>query len=123
MSMMKDLSYDIQELYMEGFNARGETVAGFGAPAKATTLMYHFGLGCEAIEFIVDDSPLKQGLFTPGLHVPVVSSDTIYKRNPAGLIILAWNFAQPIMANHRRYRDAGGRFIIPVPQVEVIEGP
>ncbi len=105
---------------LNDFRARGEHVAGFGAPAKATTLMYHFELGRDAIEFIVDDSPLKQGLFTPGLHVPVMSSDAIYQKTPAGLIILAWNFAQPIMANHRRYRDAGGRFIIPVPQVEVI---
>ena len=99
--------------------ARGKRVAGFGAPAKATTLMYHFGLGPDAIEFIVDDSPLKQGLFSPGLHVPVLPSEAIYERRPDYLLILAWNFARPIMDKHARFAAAGGHFIVPLPSVEV----
>jgi SAM-dependent methyltransferase len=100
--------------------AEGKRVAGFGAPAKATTLMHHFGLGRETLGFIVDDSPLKQGLFTPGLHVPVVASSAIEERRPDYLLILAWNFARPIIEKQRRFAAAGGRFIIPVPDLEVI---
>ena len=99
--------------------AEGKSVAGFGAPAKATTLMYHFGFGPDVIDFIADDSPLKQGLFSPGLHIPVVPSSEIYERNPDYLVILAWNFAEPIMAKHAAFKENGGHFIIPLPQVTV----
>ena len=97
----------------------GKTIAGFGAPAKATTLMHHFGIGPEVIDFIVDDSPLKQGLYTPGLHIPVVGADAIDARKPDYLLILAWNFADPIMQKHAPYARAGGHFIVPLPEVAV----
>ena len=105
---------------LSGLKAKGQSIAGYGAPAKATTLMYHFGLGPDIIDFIVDDSPLKQGLYSPGLHVPVLPSEAIAERRPGYLLILAWNFAQPIMANNSAFHKAGGRFIIPVPELEVI---
>jgi C-methyltransferase C-terminal domain len=82
--------------------------------------MYHFGLGPDLIEFIVDDSPLKQGLFTPGLHVPVLAPDAIERLKPDYLLILAWNFARPIMAKNARFAAGGGRFIVPLPDVEVL---
>ena len=100
--------------------AEGKCIAGFGAPAKLTTLMYHFGLEAELIDFVIDDSPLKQGHYTPGMHIPVVPAQALYERKPDYVVILAWNFAQPIMAKHTAYREAGGRFIIPLPKVEVI---
>lgn len=100
--------------------ADGAHVAGFGAPAKATTLMYHFSLGPDLLDFIVDDSPLKQGLFTPGYHIPVVPSGAIYERRPDYLLILAWNFAGAIMQNHRLFRETGGRFIVPLPELEIV---
>ena len=79
-----------------GLKAAGKTVAGYGAPAKATTLMHHFGLGPEVIDFIVDDSPLKQGLYTPGHHIPVLSPAAIDERRPDYLLILAWNFVAAV---------------------------
>ncbi len=97
----------------------GRTIAAFGAPAKATTLMYHFGIGNDLIDFIVDDSPLKQGLYSPGMHIEVVPSSEIYDRKPDDIVILAWNFAGPIMEKHRAFQDSGGKFIIPLPRVEV----
>lgn len=99
--------------------AKGKRIAGFGAPAKATTLMYHFGLGPDTIEFIVDDSPWKQGLLSPGLHIPVVSADAIYDRRPDYMVLLAWNFAEPIIQKHARYVAEGGHFIVPLPKLEV----
>ena len=99
---------------------QGKHIAGFGAPAKATTLMYHFQLGPDFVDFIVDDSPLKQGLFSPGFHIPVLPSSAIYEKKPDDLLVLAWNFAQPIIAKHKAFRDAGGHFIVPLPKVEVV---
>lgn len=97
----------------------GKSIAGFGAPAKATTLMYHFGLGPDVIDFIVDDSPLKQGLYTPGHHIPVLPSSALYERKPNFALVLAWNFAGPIMNNHEEFKNAGGKFIVPLPEVKV----
>ncbi|MGE4218803.1 MAG: methyltransferase domain-containing protein [Alphaproteobacteria bacterium] len=105
---------------LAGIAQEGGRVAGFGAPAKATTLMYRFGLTGKDIPFIVDDSPLKQGLYTPGTHIPVVSADALMRERPDYLLILAWNFAGPIMRNHARFHAAGGRFIVPLPKLEVI---
>ena len=103
---------------LKSLKAEGKTIAGFGAPAKATTLMYHFGIGPDIIDFIVDDSPLKQNLYAPGLHIPVLPSQTIYDKKPDAVLILAWNFAKPIMKNHAKYLEQGGQFIVPLPRVE-----
>jgi SAM-dependent methyltransferase len=99
---------------------QGKRIAGFGAPAKATTLMYRFGLGSDVIDYIIDDSPLKQGLFTPGKHVPVVAEDHLAASWPDYLVVLAWNFADPIIANHREYLDKGGHFIVPLPELRIV---
>lgn len=104
---------------LSGLRRDGRTVVGFGAPAKATTLMYEFGLGRETIEFIVDDSPLKQGLFSPGLHVPILPSAALYERKADYAVILAWNFADSIMRSHAKFREAGGHFIVPLPQLTI----
>jgi len=99
--------------------AAGNTIAAYGAPAKCTTLLHHFGIAPGVIEFIVDDSPLKQGLYSPGLHIPVVASDVLLERMPDVLIILAWNFADVIMEKNAEFRDKGGKFLIPVPKVRL----
>lgn len=102
------------------FKAGGKRLAAFGAPAKATTLMHHFGIDGELIDFIVDDSPLKQGLYSPGLHIPVLPSSAISERRPGGLLVTAWNFSGPIIAKNKAFLDGGGSFIVPLPRVEVI---
>ncbi|HTT08617.1 MAG TPA: class I SAM-dependent methyltransferase [Gammaproteobacteria bacterium] len=98
----------------------GKRIAGFGAPAKVTTLMYHFGLDAKIIDFIVDDSPMKQGLYTPGLHIPVLSPQALYERRPDYALILAWNFADSIMKKHETFLRSGGHFIIPLPEIKVV---
>lgn len=113
--LKSDLSTLLQDL-----KAQGKTIAGFGAPAKATTLMHHFGISAKTIDFIVDDSPWKQGLYSPGLHVPVVPASAISEKRPDYLVVLAWNFADSIMAKHQAFVKQGGRFILPFPQVRVI---
>ena len=98
----------------------GKRIAGFGAPAKMTTLMYHLEFEPDVIDFIVDDSPLKQGLYTPGMHIPVLPTSELYVRRPDYVVILAWNFAETIVQKHAAFRDAGGHFIIPLPKVEIV---
>ncbi|MBI5836212.1 MAG: class I SAM-dependent methyltransferase [Candidatus Eisenbacteria bacterium] len=105
---------------LTGLKTRGEVVAGFGAPAKLTTLMHHFEIGRDLVEFIVDDSPLKQLRYTPGYHIPVLPVSEMYERRPDAVLILAWNFAADITRKHAAYLEHGGRFIVPLPKLEVI---
>jgi hypothetical protein len=98
----------------------GNTIAAYGAPAKATTLIYHFGIDHKIIDFIVDDSPLKQGLYSPGKHIPILSPEAIYQKKPNYLIILAWNFTESIMKKHAKYKNEVGHFIVPLPTLMVI---
>ena len=107
--------------FLNDAKKHGKKIAGFGAPAKATTLMYHFEFTSHLIDFIVDDSPLKQGLFSPGYHIPVFSTDVLYEKKPDFALILAWNFADSIIASHQNYLKQGGKFIIPLPIMEIIE--
>lgn len=112
-------SEKLQKL-IRSLKKKGKTIAGFGAPTKATTLMAHFGLDEKMLDFIVDDNPLKQGLFTPTTHIPVLSSEALYVRKPDYVLILAWNFSEPIMKMHEKYSDEIGDFILPMPEPKVI---
>lgn len=114
-----DLGAELKDL-LHGLKRDGKSIAGFGAPAKATTLMYQFALDAGVIDYIIDDNPLKQGTFTPGMHIPVVSSDVLKTSAPDYLLILAWNFADPIIEKNRAFQDGGGHFIVPVPKVRVV---
>lgn len=122
---LRAFSARIQEVKVElrrlllGLKYRGKKIAGYGAPAKATTLMYHFGIGPDVLDFIVDDSPLKQGLYSPGHHIPVLPPSAIYDRKPDYLLVLAWNFAESILVKHEAFAAAGGHFIFPLPRVEI----
>jgi len=100
---------------------QGKTIAGFGAPTKATTLMAHFGLDEKVLDFIVDDNPLKQGLYTPITHIPILSAKALYEIQPDYVLVLAWNFAGPIMKVHQMYSDNIGKFILPMPVPQIVE--
>ena len=106
--------------FLHEIKSENKTIVGFGAPAKATTLMYEFGLDNDVLEFIVDDSPWKQELYSPGLHIPILSSSYIKTFKPDYLLILAWNFANSIIKKNQEYTQSGGKFIIPLPNLEVI---
>jgi len=106
---------------LRSLKAQGMCIAGYGAPTKSTTLLTHFGLGDDMLDFIVDDNPLKQGKFTPGFHIPIMGTDELYKRKPEYLVVLAWNFAEPIMEKHQKYKNIGGQFILPMPIAHIVE--
>lgn len=85
--------------------------------------MYHFKLTADDINYIVDDNPLKCGLFSPGLHIPVDNPSRIYSEKPEYILILAWNFADSIIAKHAAFLEMGGRFIVPLPDLKIVKGP
>lgn len=95
-------------------------IAGYGAPGKGNTLLNFFGIGSDLLDYIVDDSPPKQGLYTPGKRIPVVGRGRLEKEHPDYLLIIAWNFAESIINNNKKFKKAGGKFIIPVPRPRII---
>jgi SAM-dependent methyltransferase len=95
-------------------------IVGFGASVTVTTLLYHFDLG-RRLTILLDDNPNKRGLMSPGYHLPVCSSARLYEANPpAAVVVLAWQYADVIIDKHAHYLDAGGRFIVPLPNVRVV---
>lgn len=101
---------------------RGKTIIGYGASARGNILLGYCGLGRETIDFIVDSTPYKQGLFTPGHHIPICPEETLISRRPDYALILAWNFASEIMEKQKEFSRLGGEFIIPVPKVKISKG-
>ncbi len=99
----------------------GSSIAGYGAPAKGNTLLNYCDLGTDLIPFIVDRNPMKVGMFTPGMHIPVLPVSALAERQPDFVLILAWNFAAEIMHQQHRFHDGGGRFILPVPDARVVQ--
>ena len=105
---------------LKEIKSQGKSIVGYGAPAKATTLMHHFGIGKDIIDFIVDDSEWKHSLYTPGKGIPIVPSSFIRKHNPDYILILAWNFSKSIIEKNSEFKFKGGKFIIPLPEVEIV---
>ena len=110
---------DLQKLLRE-LNADGNQVAAYGAPAKGSTLLEFLQLGPDDIAWIADRSALKQGRFTPGSHIPVVGTELMLSEQPDYVVLLAWNFADEVVAQQSEYLANGGRFILPVPEVRVL---
>jgi SAM-dependent methyltransferase len=112
---IEQLKRDLTALVAD-LRSRGRTVAGYGASVGVTTLLYYFDMG-ESLPLLVDDNPVRHGRFTPGHHIPVLPSEALYDRKPDDVLLLAWRYAEPIMKRHERYRQAGGRFVLPLPEI------
>ena len=96
----------------------GGRIAAYGAPAKATPLIHHFGLSDGVLDYVVDDNPMKQGKYVPGTGIPIVGSARLADDPPDYLLVLAWNFADQIVAKCGSFRRDGGRVIIPLPELK-----
>jgi SAM-dependent methyltransferase len=105
---------------LAGLKSRGDRIAAYGASAKGSTLLNYVGVGGETLDFVADRSPVKQGLFTPGTHLPIVPPEKLLEDKPDYALLLVWNFADEVMSQQRAYRERGGRFIIPVPDVQIV---
>jgi SAM-dependent methyltransferase len=95
--------------------AKGRTVAGYGAAAKAATLLHFCGIGADRLAWIADRNRFKHGRRMGGTHIPIVPVETILQENPDYLLLLSWNLSEEILRQQRAYRGSGGRFIIPIP--------
>jgi hypothetical protein len=100
--------------------AEGARIAAYGAAAKGSTLLNTFGIGIETLDFVADASPHKQGLHMPGNGLLIRSPQTLVEEVPDYVLLLAWNLVDEIMRQQREYRQRGGRFIVPIPEPEVI---
>ena len=98
---------------------QGKTIAGYGAPGKGNTLLNYCGIRADFIDYTVDRSPYKQGNFLPGTHIPIFHPDTIKDTKPDYILILPWNLKDEIISQMSYVRDWGGKFVVPIPEVEV----
>jgi SAM-dependent methyltransferase len=98
---------------------QGKAIAGYGAPAKGNTLLNYCGIRRDFLDYTVDRSPHKQGLFLPGTRVPIYGTHKIGETKPDYVLILPWNLKNEIVEQMRHIREWGGKFIVPIPEVEV----
>jgi hypothetical protein len=98
---------------------RGKSLAGYGAPAKANTLLNYCGIRSDFIDYTVDRSPYKQGHFLPGTHIPIHHPDKIRETRPDYVLIFPWNLKDEIMDQMSHVHQWGGQFVIPIPEARV----
>jgi hypothetical protein len=98
----------------------GKRVVGYGAPGKGNTLLNYCGIGTDFIDFTVDRNPYKQGKFTPGTHIPILSPDQLRGSAADYILILPWNLKEEIVDTLQRVPDLHARFVVPIPKVEIL---
>ncbi len=116
---VQEIRRTLREL-LEGLKSQGKRIAAYGAAAKGSTLINYADLGTEFLEFVVDRNTHKQGLYMPGKHLPIFAPERLVEEKPDYTLLLTWNFSQEIMQQQEAYRQAGGKFIIPVPTPHVV---
>ncbi len=105
---------------LKKIKAEGKRVVGYGATSKSTTVLNYCGIGPDLIEFISDTTPIKQGKFTPGTHIPVKAYENFKAKYPEYTLLFAWNHREEIMAKESTYtKDLNGKWITYVPEVHV----
>lgn len=107
--------------FMIAAKREGKRVAAYGAPGKGNTLLNYCGLGTDFIDYTVDRSPHKQGNFLPGTRIPIFAPDKIRETKPNFLLLLPWNLKEEIMSQMADIRAWGGKFVIPIPRVQVLD--
>jgi len=99
---------------------RGKTIVGYGAPGKGNTLLNYCGIRTDLLDYTVDRNPYKQGKYTPGTHIPILSPDRIAQTRPDYVFILPWNLKDEICAQMSYVREWGARFIVPIPEPHIL---
>lgn len=111
----EDFIYLLKKLKSEG-----KKIVGNGAPAKGNALLNYCGIGPEIIDYLAEINPIKQGLYNPGMHIPVVSLEQMHKDNPDYMVILPWNIKDDIIKQEEEFKQRGGKFIIPIPSPTIM---
>lgn len=118
---IKQLKSSLQSELLQ-FKKEGKTIFGYGAPAKGNVLLNYCGIGTEFLDYILDTTPLKQGLYTPGMHVPVRSDKTCPEKASQQIaLLLAWNYEEEIIQKEKEFIGNGGKFLVPIPIPRLID--
>jgi hypothetical protein len=110
---------DLVEFLLEAAR-QGKSVAGYGAPGKGNTLLNHCGIRADLLSYTVDRSPVKQGMFLPGTHIPIYAPERLAETKPDYILVLPWNLRTEITRQLEYVRSWGGRLVYPIPELEVV---
>lgn len=108
---------------LDALKKNGRSIAGYGASGRANTIIQYCGITDRQLDYMIDDAPAKQGLYTPGSHLPIRSHQALEQDTPDYLLIFAWTFFDEIAAKSTNYLEDGGRMIVPLPDVRVTMYP
>lgn len=117
-----DIAAKKQELMglLNTLKLEGKKMAGYGASGRANTIMQYCGITRRQLDYIIDDAPAKQGLFTPGSHLQIKNNLSLKHDAPDYVLLFAWAFADEIFSRNEEYVKLGGKFIIPLPDVRIL---
>ncbi len=107
--------------FLIGAKRAGKTIVGYGAPGKSATLLNYCGIRTDFLDYTVDRNPYKQGHYTPGTRIPILDPSEIRKTRPDYVLVLPWNLIDEISQQHAYVREWGGRFVVPIPRVRVLD--
>lgn len=116
---LQDVKTKLHELFKE-LKSKNKTIAGYGASVGTTTLVYHFKID-SFLDFIVDDNPAKHDTYSPGHHIPVYPPQALLEKNPDYVAILSWRYANFIIQKNYTFKEQGGLFINPYPQINIVK--
>ena len=116
---VRKLRDDLQKMIAQ-LKREGKRIVGYGAPAKGNTLLNYCGIGAKDLDYIQDTTPVKQGLYTPGMHIPVVPPERFQGDTPDVALMLAWNYEKEILGKEEAFRKRGGKFLIPIPTPRIV---
>ncbi|MDO8499669.1 MAG: class I SAM-dependent methyltransferase [bacterium] len=110
---INNLKNEVMNL-LSDLKQQGKSIVGYGAPAKGNTLLNYYGIGPEILDYVTEELPSKIGFLTPGTRIPVVATQ-VFRDNPSDYaLMLAWNYKDVILKKEQKFRDNGGKFIMPI---------
>ncbi|MEE9141716.1 MAG: class I SAM-dependent methyltransferase, partial [Gammaproteobacteria bacterium] len=107
--------------FLIGVKDAGKQIVGYGAPGKGNTLLNYCGIRTDFLDYTVDRNPYKQGKYTPGTRIPIHSPERIRETRPDYILILPWNLRDEIITKNSYVEDWGGKFVVPIPEVEICD--